>query len=179
MRQSKEEVEQRRGSWEEGKPGRPPRFDWDIALEICRRMALGETLRSICKHTEGMPAASTVRQWHLDDREGFSVYYARAREAGLDAMADEIMDISDDGSNDYMERNDPGNKGYAVKGEHIQRSRLRVDSRKWYLSKMAPKRFGERSQIDHSSTDGTMTPKPTEITIVGLSGDDDPEEEPA
>lgn len=67
-------------------------------------------------------------------------------------MADEVMDISDDGANDWMQRNDPDNPGYVVNGEHQARSRLRVDTRKWYLSKLAPKRYGDK--IELSGPDG-------------------------
>lgn len=63
-------------------------------------------------------------------------------------MADEILEISDDGSNDWMERlgkeGEPA--GWQLNGEHVQRSRLRVDTRKWILSKLAPKRYGDKLQ---------------------------------
>lgn len=128
-------------------------FTWPVAHKICDRMAKGETLRSICRD-KGMPPASTVRQWFVDDREGFAAHYARARDAGLDAMADELLDIADDGANDWMEKNDPDNPGYQFNGEHQQRSRLRVDTRKWYLSKLAPKRYGDRSSLELTGANG-------------------------
>lgn len=71
---------------------------------------------------------------------------------GLDEMADDVVEISDDGKNDWMQSNDPDNPGYRLNGEHQARSRLRVDTRKWYLSKLAPKRYGDKLEL--SGPDG-------------------------
>jgi hypothetical protein len=92
-----------------------------------------------------MPPESTVRRWALDDAEGFAARYAHARDLGLDAMSDELLEIADDGTNDYMDTED----GPKLDGEHVQRSRLRVDTRKWYLSKLAPKRYGDKLELEH------------------------------
>ncbi|HRP05296.1 MAG TPA: hypothetical protein PLV87_10330, partial [Opitutaceae bacterium] len=73
-------------------------------------------------------------------------------------MADEMMEIADDARNDWMERRGEEDAGWQVNGEHIQRSRLRVDTRKWMLSKALPKLYGEKQEIDHKSSDGSMTP---------------------
>lgn len=137
--------------------GRPSIYTEEIADEICRRLAEGESLRSVCRD-DGMPAESTVRAWVLDDKEGFSAQYVRARDLYLDTMADEILEISDDGSNDYMATE----HGEKLDGEHIQRSRLRVDTRKWYLSKLAPKRYGDKLAMEHTGEDGA----PLSIQIV-------------
>ncbi|WP_074633943.1 hypothetical protein [Nitrosospira multiformis] len=55
------------------------------------------------------------------------------------AVAEHALDIADDGSNDWMESHDPENRGWQFNGEHVQRSRLRVETRKWFLSKLMPK----------------------------------------
>jgi hypothetical protein len=123
--------------------GRPSIYSEETAAKICQQLADGMTLREICR-AEDMPAESTVRLWSVEDREGFSARYTRAREAGYQYMADELVEISDDGSNDWIERNDEDNKGYEANGEHLQRSRLRVDTRKWLLSKALPKIYGDR-----------------------------------
>jgi hypothetical protein len=122
-----------------------PVYDEQIAAIILRRLARGETLNSICK-TEGMPPHPTVRRWALDDVHDFAAKYSRARELGYHAMADELIDIMDDGRNDWMERHDSeGNStGWQVNGEHVQRSRLRVEGRKWLLSKALPKIYGDK-----------------------------------
>lgn len=123
--------------------GRPSKYSDELARGICERLSAGESLRAICRD-EDMPAESTVRGWVIDNREGFSAQYVRARDLGLDAMADELLDIADDGTNDWMERNSEDNPGWVVNGEHVQRSRLRLDVRKWYLSKLAAKKYGDK-----------------------------------
>lgn len=146
------------------KRGAPTRYTKALADRICERLARGETLRAICRD-KGMPPESTVRRWYVDDFHGFAAQYARARDMGLDAMADEIMDVADDARNDYMEREDPDNPGFNFMGEAVQRSRLRVDARKWYLSKLAPKRYGDKQEVDHKSSDKSMS-QPPQIVIV-------------
>jgi hypothetical protein len=114
--------------------GRPSKYTPELAAEIIARMCEGESLRSICRDAT-MPVISTVMLWVATDREGFSEQYAKGCEARAHYWADEMLDIADDGANDYMQRE---GKEY-VNGEAIARSRLRVDTRKWLLSKMLPK----------------------------------------
>ena len=130
--------------------GRPTGYTPELAEAICERLANGESLRAICRD-DAMPAESTVRGWARDDREGFSTQYARARDIGLDAMADELLAIADDGSNDTYKTDDGK---VTVDHDHIQRSRLRVDTRKWLLSKMAPKRYGDRQHLEMTGAEG-------------------------
>jgi hypothetical protein len=111
------------------------------------RLAKGETLRAICRD-EGMPPESTVREWALDDRDGFAARYARARQLGAYAMADELLEITDDGRNDWIEREGrDGKSEFFLNAEHVQRSRLRADTRKWLLSKVLPREFGDKQMI--------------------------------
>ena len=147
--------------------GRLTTYTQEIADDICAKLAQGMTLREICR-ADDMPPESTVRLWALEDRDGFSAQYTRAREIGYHAMADEILDIADDGLNDWMERNGDDNEGWVSNGEHLQRSRLRVDTRKWLLSKTLPKIYGDKLALDHESPNGTMTPKPA-IDLSKLS----------
>lgn len=135
--------------------GRPTDFTTEVAARICEGLAEGRSLRDVCAD-EDMPAESTVRAWALEDREGFSAQYARAREIGYHAMADELMDIADNGMNDWMERRGEEDAGWVANGEHIQRSRLRVDTRKWMLSKVLPKVYGDKVQNDITNSDGSL-----------------------
>lgn len=120
--------------------GRPSAFTPELAQEICSRLAEGKTLREVCRD-ESMPPESTVRKWALEDRDGFSAQYATAREIGYQSMADELLDIADDSSGDVSSDED-GNKKF--NGEFASRSRLRVDTRKWLLSKALPKVYGDK-----------------------------------
>jgi len=98
-------------------------FSQAIADDICQQLAEGKSLRATCA-AEGMPAESTVRA-RARDHAAFGAQYARAREQGYEVMGDSIIEISDE-------------------GEDVARDRLRVDARKWLLSKMLPKVYGDK-----------------------------------
>lgn len=119
----------------------------ELADEICERISCGETLRQVCR-LKGM-GDSTVRRWVLNDIDGFSARYAHARELCIESWADEIVEIGDNASNDWMAREgkDGEDLGWTANGDHISRSRLRVDSRKWLLSKLRPDRYGDKLQV--------------------------------
>ena len=123
--------------------GRPKKYSDKLAATICRRLVEGESLRSICRD-DTMPAISTVMGGLFDGKhDEFSEQYARARQAQAELRADEIVDIADDTSGDVTTDED-GKE--TVNHEHISRSRLRVDSRKWVASKLLPKVYGDRLQ---------------------------------
>ncbi len=125
------------------KAGRPSKFTEALAARLCERLAEGNSLRSICRD-DAMPAISTVMGWLFDgNHDEFSEQYARAREAQAEVRADEIIEIADDAAGDLTTDKD-GKE--IVSHEHIQRSRLRVDTRKWVASKLLPKRYGDKLQ---------------------------------
>jgi hypothetical protein len=123
------------------KVGRPSLYTEPLAAKICRRLAEGESLRAICAD-KAMPSAETVRRWLLDN-EDFCAQYVRAREVQADRFAEEILEIADDASGDWAVDKD-GKK--TLDHEHVQRSRLRVDTRKWLMARMAPKKYGDKLQ---------------------------------
>lgn len=127
-------------------------FTQELADFICEALANGESLRTICLPAE-MPSVATVCRW-LGEKPTFADQYARAREAQADTLADEILDISDNGVNDWIEKfgAEGQSTGWEYNGDAVQRSRLRVDSRKWYASKLAPKKYGDKIDIEHSGT---------------------------
>jgi hypothetical protein len=107
---------------------------------------------------------STVSKWIAEDRDGLTDKYAKAKQAGIDYLADELIDIADDGSNDWMANNDPDNPGYRANGESAARSRLRLDTRKWIASKLKPKVYGDKLDID-ANVKG-------EVVIKAFAGDE-------
>lgn len=129
--------------------GRPTLYTEELAREILLRMAMNESLRSICEEPH-MPHESTVRGWAVDDKNGFFTQYMRAFKLRAVSYAEEIVDISDDDARDWEPvRSEDGEIiGIKVDGEHVTRSRLKVDSRKWVLSKLFPREFGDK--IDHN-----------------------------
>ncbi len=133
---------------------RPGIFDQAKFDEICARVSTGESLRSVCRD-EGFPAAPTIRLWVvMDTPKGVSAQYARAREAQMEAWSDEITEIADDGTNDWMTVKRGGEDVEVENKEVVNRSRLRVDTRKWLMSKIAPKKYAERIQAEVTGSDG-------------------------
>ena len=107
---------------------------------ICDRLSGGESLTSICKD-DGMPAKVTVFKWIRNDAE-FANQYARAREAQAEHYLDEIIQISDYSVLDTGIDPESGNE--RTNHDVIQRAKLRVDTRKWAMSRLAPKKYGDR-----------------------------------
>lgn len=135
--------------------GRPTLYTEEVGQKICARIAEGESLRSICS-AEDMPHESTVRGWAINPEHPIFTQYRAAREVGYARMAEELLEISDDGSNDWMERKHGEDKEstWVVNGEHVQRSKLRVDTRKWILSKALPKIYGDKITAEHTGPEG-------------------------
>ncbi len=103
-------------------------YNDETAQAICDELASGESLRNICKKPD-YPAISTVMLW-LKEQAAFSEQYVRARELQTETWANEINDIAD-----------------AATPEDFQVAKLRVDTRKWLLSKLAPKKYGDRLDV--------------------------------
>jgi hypothetical protein len=143
------------------KMGRPSGYTQAIADRICNRLAEGESLRKICL-SDDMPATSSVCKW-LTEHPDFAEQYTRAREAQADKMAEEILQIADDGMNDtYVDADGK----VLVDQDVIARSRLRVDARKWLASKMAPKKYGDKVQAELSGVDGGPIEQSIAVSFV-------------
>lgn len=127
---------------------RPTIFTEKLGQSICERIANGESLRDIVKD-ENMPSSSTVFRWLLDEeKKEFWEQYEKARNIQAELMFEELLEIADDGQNDWMEKEYKDGSSYiTMNPEHFGRSRLRVDTRKWYLSKVLPKKFGEKMDL--------------------------------
>ncbi len=103
------------------------------------------TERAVQRRLAAIVSADVVAYTRLMERDevGTHAQYARAREMQADALFDEALAIADDGSGDWAVDKD-GKK--TLDHEHVQRSRLRVDTRKWAAGKLAPKRYGDKMQ---------------------------------
>lgn len=111
-----------------GRNGHEAVYTPEIAREICRRIAIGDSLRCICADP-GMPATSTVREWAVFDREGFADLYAKAKERQMDAWVESIMDVAQDRTREPNDR------------------RVEIDAIKWIASKLASRRYGDKLQV--------------------------------
>ena len=99
--------------------------------------------------------------WLDGSRPEFSDQYARAREAQADKLAEEALQIADDGRSDtYVD----GDGNVKTDTEVIQRSKLRVDTRKWLASKMAPKKYGDKVAIGGADDLGPVQTVTKEMT---------------
>ncbi|HDX5565774.1 TPA: DNA-binding protein [Escherichia coli] len=108
--------------------GRPHGYTEEKALEICELVADGQSINKISK-MPGMPTRSTILKWFRDVPE-FSDMYIRAKEIGFEVLADEIIDIADAAEN--------------IKTEELRRHQLMIETRKWLLAKLQPRKYGER-----------------------------------
>jgi hypothetical protein len=121
---------------------RPCEFSQEIGDQVCAWLASGQSLNAFCRVPDN-PAKSTVLRW-VESNAEFRDQYARARVEQAEYWAEEILEIADDGSNDWETRTGRGGQEFdAVNHEVVNRSRLRVDARKWLLSKLLPKKFGD------------------------------------
>jgi hypothetical protein len=121
---------------------KPTDFTQELGDRICDRLLDGESLRRICMDPM-MPKRVTVLKW-LNLEVEFAAQYAKAKELQVEALVDEILDIADDGSNDFMETQ----RGDVVyNGDAVQRSRLRIESRRWVAAKLKPKKYGDAMQL--------------------------------
>jgi len=120
---------------------------------VCTEIEKGRALRNILKEKE-MPSSSTFYQW-LDNNIEKSKQYARATEVRAEIIFDDIIAIADENTNDtYIDDN-----GFEkVNKDVIQRSRLRIDARKWVLSKLNPKKFGEKLDVTSDNKPITQPP---------------------
>jgi len=119
------------------------RYTPEIATAVCLALMEGLSLRAACEGPD-MPNPSTVYRWLLE-RDDFREQYARAREVQAEGYVDEMLEIADDGRNDWMERQQGG---YEINREVLARSGLRLEARKWIAVKLIPKKYGDRTAID-------------------------------
>lgn len=116
--------------------------------EILQRIANTSTnVWRMLEEDPVMPSPDTVRGW-LRANPDFKRAYDEALRARGDLLFEEALEIADDARNDWMARNDPNNPGWIANGEHIQRSKLRVETRKWMASKLRPERYGDKMLVE-------------------------------
>lgn len=143
-----------------------PRSDFTpgVADLICQEIAKGRSLRAICvdeaAEFDGIPSERTVYRW-LEEQETFRQQYARAREAQADGKFEQAWDIAQ-----------------AATPESVQVARLQIDTIKWQTGKLAPKKYGDKVELEHTGSvkvtrvelvgpDAEALPAPSVLQIVG------------
>lgn len=135
----------------------------EVAADICERLANGEPLATMCRDNDHLPAWRTVYDW-MDARPDFAAAIARAREIGFDVIAAGCLDIAEDGSHDYKHKKRSNGEEYEeFDAEHVQRSKLRIETRLKLLAKWDPKRYGDK--ITNELTGPNGGPMETSITV--------------
>jgi hypothetical protein len=131
--------------------GRPRSYNKSIAAYICNELIKGRSLTSICRESN-MPSMPTVFSWlnsskpyYIDD---FFKSYSIAREIQAEILANQIIDIADDGSHDiYLIRDRNGKEVMKVNYDHIKRCELRIHARKWLASHLLPRKYGKKVRL--------------------------------
>lgn len=117
-------------------------FTPEAGAIVCERLAAGESLTTICASDPSLPDRRTIQRYERDNEE-FSAAIAHAREQGLDAIGEEIVAISD-------KQREVVKENGGTYDPDVQRDTLRVRARMWYLSKLGPKRYGDKVAVEHS-----------------------------
>ena len=129
--------------------GRPSTYTEEMGNRICDKLTEGVSLRKLCMQKE-FPTASTVYVW-LDRFPDFAEKYARAREAATEDMLEDILQIADD------DKIDPNDK------------RVRIDTRKWAMGKLKPKKYGDKQTVDVGNKDGETLKVDSNVDTVALT----------
>lgn len=129
--------------------GRPSTYTEEMGNLICDKLTEGISLRKLCMQDD-FPAASTVYVW-LDRFPEFAEKYARAREAATEDMLEEIFEIADNPEID------------------VQDKRVRIDTRKWAMGKLKPKKYGDKQTVDVGNKDGEALKIDSNVDTAALT----------
>ncbi len=131
--------------------GRPNGYSEEKGAEICERLAEGRSLVSVCQDPD-MPTRATVFRWLARHAE-FLRAYAAARDAQAHALFDEILSIAD---------------GAPETPNGLSRAKLMIDTRKWWMGKVAPRKYGDRIDLEPPSPAAMMSPQERNARIKVL-----------
>lgn len=133
--------------------GRPTLYTDELAQEICKAIATsGHGLKKICEENPHFPVRETILVWCFEKPE-FSHMYREAKRHQAWALNEECLEISDDKQHDTLVKYDKNGESYEVQNsEWINRSRLRVETRKWQIARLEPKYFGDRIHKEVEAT---------------------------
>jgi len=124
--------------------GRPTDYSEELAREICQNIASSSKgLKTLCEENPHFPTRQTIHAWRINKPE-FSYMYINAKISQVETLVDECLDIADDSTYDTITKTTKNGDEYeAHNTEWANRSRLRIDTRKWLAQKLAPKIYGE------------------------------------
>lgn len=129
---------------------RPMEYDETLATRICSEIAsTSKGIKTLVKDNPNWPSHNTIYKW-IQTYPSFKELYTRAKAFQIEVLVDEIISIADDSSQDYIVSDD----GKLVcDHEHIQRAKLKIDTRKWLASKLCPRLYGDKRADEEKSPD--------------------------
>ena len=124
----------------------------EVEERIIDGLSNGTALRVLCRE-DGMPSWRTVYDWMNADEE-FATRVAHARDLGFEALAEDILDIADNTK--------------AI-GDHVQLSKMRIDTRLKLLACWSPKRYGTKQDVSIGNKEGETLKIDANIDNVALT----------
>lgn len=131
------------------------------------RIAAGESVNQITQ-ASSMPSSKTFYRW-LAKHADFRQKYLEAKAIAAHVLAEQMLEIADDAQNDWMENLSDDNQGavaFRLNGENVQRSRLRIETRKWLAKVLAPKSYGDRLASEVSGPDGAPLDRSLDVQVT-------------
>ena len=129
--------------------GRPTIFTEILAAKICQRIADGESIRAICSDPN-MPSTTAIFRWIANGKyDGFRQLYEASMQIRLETLGDGLIELADA----PIERNAAG----AIDSAAVQMRRLQIETRRWILSKLLPRKYGDRMGLDHQGEGFNLT----------------------
>lgn len=161
------------------KRGRPSLYSDELAVQICALIASGKSLRAIGE-MEGMPDKATILRWLVStEHPEFCDQYARARELQAEGEADEMIEIADNPKIGVIETIKPDGTIEVRKEDMLGHRKLQLDTRKWLLSKVFRRKYGDTVTQEITGKDGgpiasMVMPSRIELEIVDHTPNPDP-----
>lgn len=161
LEKKKKETILRRREQNKKPKGRPTSYSDKIAKHILNELMKGRSLKKICTKDDNLPNETTVYSWlqraNKNFNQDFFNKYKEAKDIQAERFVEEIIDIADDGENDTYEKLNPktGKIEEYVDQDVIRRSELRLKARMWVTSRLLPKKYGDKSTMELSGTDGS------------------------
>lgn len=119
-----------------------------LVFLVCELMGVGLPTGKACREAK-IPKA-TFLHWVATGEPWILDLYSEARGQILDHWAEEVLTLADQDP----ERIVDASGAARLDSASVQHARLRVESRKWLLSKLAPKKYGEKIVQEHTGVDG-------------------------
>ena len=134
--------------------GRPACYTRELADEFLMRMRSGETLRHIALTSPHLPSPMTIRKWAFEDTDGFTDRYKEARREQMACWSEEVKDIADNQEIGHRIKSGP-NGVEVTEFDATEHRKLKIESRKWLLSKLDPSQYGDKVDLSLGGRNGS------------------------